>query len=460
VGHRTEYLSAIMLLPSEILSQICGLMSKQTLKCVRMTCKALEQATVPFLFDEVFMSATHSDIEIANYLTTRFAQHIKTITLSFYCFFHFTKSRFAQLRQHKHNEWRRECIEIHEKHAYTLYCKARAEHIDIMRSAKFLAQLCQVLVGLPAVRKLVFTDYGCGFNSESSDLDPHGFWKRYDLCPLESCTLSKADHAEFYIGPDPGYGNHDPNPWQLVMQALLVADPPITEIVSKSIHYRGLIPMGSFIMTPRQIQDVTMSSKVLTKLRLSLSDEDINQSEFHRSYVEESSVSRALSAAVNLRNLFIKIDGRLGGASTFFSIILKGCRFPKLRSLILVNMDAEEQELLDFLGASPLLENLFLCLFDLDAGSWESAAARVKSILQLKRMEFAKLSGPFLPSLLDSGHIISTDHRLVEDFFLRNGENPFTTQAVEDFYENNDKDLRDEINRGIGNSEELYRTYH
>lgn len=453
-----------MNLPPEILSLICGLMSKKTLKCARMACKALEQATIPFLFDEVFMSSTYFDIEVANNVTTHFAQHIKTITLSFRYFPEYTKIFFTDIPQCQESGWSRDCIEDHETFAFDTYYKRRAEHMELLGSGELLAQLRQVVMRLPALRKLALTDRGCGREPHPSELYSHDLWKRGYLCLLESCTLSKADHACFHIGPRSGHGNDDPNPWRLIMLALSVADLPITEIVSTSRCRTCLIPIGSFLMTLRQAQDVTMRFNVLTKLRLSLRDDDAYENEEHQSYIDDSSVPRALSAAVNLKSLFIETDGEIHYEScmwTVWSILLEGCRFPELRSLILLNIDAEEEELMKLLGASPRLENLLLCHFRLSAGLWASVAARMKSILQLKRVELTDLTDGFLPSLLpEDEFLVNNDHRLVEDFFLREGENPFTEQAVKQFYDNNDEERRWEINRRIGSFEEYIEAYH
>lgn len=453
-----------MKLPPEILSLICGPMSKKTLKCVRMACKALEQAAIPFLSDEVFLSSTYFDFEVANHVTTHFAQHIKTITFVSRHFPNYTETQLTKLLQFEPSGWSRDFIEDHEHDAFAAYCKMRVEHDKIIKSGELLAQLRKLLMRLPAVRKLALTVRGCGFMYKSNQFYSHHLWKSRDFCPRGPCTRPPVHHARYHIAPESAYKNDHPNLWHLIMRALSIADPPITEIVSKSTQYSCLIPMGSFVMTPRQMQDVTMRFRTLTKLRLSLSNEDTNQNEGALRYVDDNSVARALSAAVNLKNLFIQNDGDIRSTDdtwSFGSVILEGCRFPELRSLILVNIDTEEEKLLNLLGASPRLENLFLCSFALYAGFWASAAARMKSILHLKNVEITDFSDDLLSSpKVEPQYVFNSDHRLIEDFFLREGENPFTEQAIKDFYNNYDEAQRWEINEGVGDYEKHFETYH
>lgn len=94
-----------------------------------MTCKTLGQATIPFLFDEVFMSATRFDIEVADNVTTHFAKHIKTITVSSRQLPVYDESKFIKLLQYEPSGWSHPCTDIEgqEKDAFVAYCKARAE---------------------------------------------------------------------------------------------------------------------------------------------------------------------------------------------------------------------------------------------------------------------------------------------------------------------------------------------
>lgn len=70
-----------MKLPPELLRIACSFLSKDQLKDVRLVCKALEQAAVPFLFDLVFLSSSHLEIERVKHIAAHFAPHIRTIIL-------------------------------------------------------------------------------------------------------------------------------------------------------------------------------------------------------------------------------------------------------------------------------------------------------------------------------------------------------------------------------------------
>ena len=71
------------------------------------------------------------------------------------------------------------------------------------------------------------------------------------------------------------------------------------------------------------------------------------------------------------------------------------------------------------------IEKLELHFYDLSEGLWEELVERIKKLLDLKT-----LVGPGLPEPFD--YVEYWDNgNVVEDFFLRNGVNPFTKEALE-----------------------------
>lgn len=73
--------SSIML-PPEISSLLCGFLPKQGLKQVRQVSKTWEQAAVPYLFDEIFISQNMADFRIAKLVILQFKYYIRTLVLS------------------------------------------------------------------------------------------------------------------------------------------------------------------------------------------------------------------------------------------------------------------------------------------------------------------------------------------------------------------------------------------
>jgi len=141
--------------------------------------------------------------------------------------------------------------------------------------------------------------------------------------------------------------------------------------------------------------------------------------------------------------------------------MLKDCRFPKLRSLALMYLDAKENELLEFRKACPRLENLFLYCFAHNTGLWETAAASMRAILQMGSVKLSYLYSGFVgSSALDHVDPNNSDHHRVEDFYLREGKNFFTEHAIIDFFDNNDEDAQEQTDKEADDHEKYFEMYH
>lgn len=71
-----------MRLHPELQSLVCQSLTKSELKVARLVCKSLDQAAVPLLFDEIFVAASYSDLEIADLVASNFGSCVKKITVS------------------------------------------------------------------------------------------------------------------------------------------------------------------------------------------------------------------------------------------------------------------------------------------------------------------------------------------------------------------------------------------
>ena len=68
--------------PSEILGLTFCHVAKEDLKSIRLVCKAFEQAALPFLFDEVYLSTNLTDLEVAHLTVTHFIASIGKAIIS------------------------------------------------------------------------------------------------------------------------------------------------------------------------------------------------------------------------------------------------------------------------------------------------------------------------------------------------------------------------------------------
>ena len=126
-------------------------------------------------------------------------------------------------------------------------------------------------------------------------------------------------------------------------------------------------------------------------------------------------VASALSHAINLEYLYILVtnmmdDDDLAGKGTFDAII-RGCKFPKLTSLILEGLDPEGDKLEEFLLASPKLEYLFLHNIKVISGDWVGIWDRIMLSLPLKDFML---------------HVIDAVNKKIMDYLLPGKDNPLT----------------------------------
>ena len=447
-----------MHLPPELQNLVCRELNKSELKLVRLVCKSLDQAAVPFLFNEVFVAATNSDLDIADLVASRFGPYIRTITLSFVEYDHLSIEQFREKTELRTRGLQR--INGHLEHAFKVYHRLRTENLEINESGELLAKTCFVLSKSPNARKMVLTD--CG-NDDLFDTDPlrlHDPWKKDDLCPFKACKLGLSHHLSFHVRPRSPYQGTS-KAFHQAMLAISVAKSTITELEMIHDGEAGMdmdfaLTQNAFTMLARQSRYLTIQLQHLIKLRMRL--------HYDGGQKADRVVAKALSPAVNLESLFLEsyiYDPRPEASTAIFGF-LSGCHFPKLRSLILDSMNSTEDELLDFLKTSPGLKHLTLEHFFLIIGSWEVVAERIRSVLRLKSV----MIQDFVDGMPNFGHgkyyqglySYSNDHRVIEDFFLRNGKNPFTKEAMETWYE---KDIwtRERINE-VQTSEKRYQMFH
>ena len=163
-------MASIESLAFETLSQISSLLCQSSMKSFRLVCHKFCDVVTPLIFNSVFVSARHFDLEVSNLVALRFSDSIKTLT-------------FGSMRHLNPEERRRiPILDIRENLAvYTrdirtpqckdsklhsrtanrlsdLYCKLLMEALNLYNTGALHAHLCHLLNTLPKVRQIVITD--------------------------------------------------------------------------------------------------------------------------------------------------------------------------------------------------------------------------------------------------------------------------------------------------------------
>ena len=404
------------MLPPEILSLVCGFLQKRVLKRVRQISKIWDQAAIPHLFNEIFISQDVTDFHIAKLVIHHFRHYIRTLVFSSLYYRDVISRHFGIDDDTNHSDY-----------AFTLY------HIMCNKQQETLAYLSFALTSLPNIRKIILTD------TFSSRLMPHQSLQVYQprklkACPFEDCDLTPVDHLDGFVRETGFLKKDSTNPWRLVLSALSTTKANVRELTMEPDEMCLGTDSAAFSMSPWGLSQAILSFRNLTKLRLSL----IDDTEYFMPGVDTChvfrNVAKLLGNAINLESLSLDIssDGDPPTSSSLFQEILGQCKFPKLRSLILAFFTSSDEELLRLLSHSKRLEQITINCFTLATGSWMRIADWIRASLPLlKHAELAHLYGGFDNTIDEDGYLDLYGD--VGNFLFASGENPFTKNALEKY---------------------------
>ena len=163
-------MASIGSLAFETLSQISSLLCRSSMKSFRLVCHRFCDVVTPLIFDSIFVSARHFDLEVSNLVALRFPDSIKTLTFGSVRHFNPEEERI------QHNIYIRKLLavytreiktpqcrdrELHSRtanHLSELYCKLLIEALNLYNTGALHAHLCHLLDTLPKVRQIVITD--------------------------------------------------------------------------------------------------------------------------------------------------------------------------------------------------------------------------------------------------------------------------------------------------------------
>ncbi|CAD6590187.1 MAG: hypothetical protein ASARMPREDX12_004220 [Alectoria sarmentosa] len=441
------------MLPPEVLSLVCGFLSKQVLKQVRQISKTWEQAAVPYLFDEIFISQNMADFRIAKLTILQFKHYIHTLVFSSVYYTYIDRESFD------------EAFDVdtdirHSEHAFTLYRIARKNQQENLTNGSPSAYLSFALTSSPNIRKIILTD------TSSSRSMSHQSLQTYEprsskACPVKQCDLKDTGHFPHEVCESGFSRKGSNNPWRLVLQALSATNANVKELTMEPGNLELSTDTAAFSMSPGSLSQAKLCFRTLTKIRFSLiMDSERFSTSVDKHHVHRN-IAKLLSSAVSLECLSLDLDETAVRKTEFSTLqeILGLCKFPKLKTLILAFLTSSEMELLRLLKYSRNLEQLTIECHNLTEGSWMRIADWIRASLpRLRYAELNQLYGGFDGPWEDVEYRDFYEH--VSDFLFAQGENPFTTKALEKYHADR-KAEREMVNSngGIGFIE-AYRKYH
>ena len=187
-------------------------------------------------------------------------------------------------------------------------------------------------------------------------------------------------------------------------------------------------PISDFRVPLERFNDIAAQFSKLKKLRLRLYLDE-------RHYWSSSTVVRLICTATNLRCLCLdvyQVEAEKRELTAYMTV-LGDAKLPKLKSLLLANFDSSEAQRVTFLRHAKGLHHLGLFTHNFTKGSWERFAARTKTSLALKSVQLNDLYGNFDEDGEGDIEQFMNYWDTVEEFYLRNGRNPFSAEALKKY---------------------------
>ncbi|KAG7007345.1 hypothetical protein G7Y79_00010g028460 [Physcia stellaris] len=444
-----------MLLPTDILYTIFAELSehhlpKPALKSARLVCKAWALQASPFLFDNVFITARHADLQVAQSLASTFGHYVKTLTYSWEHFRQWSTPNeyFERVDEMCYEEPVPACFDAHTRQSWDTYDRLRKEKEDIGTEEQQILHLVRAFKDMPRITRIKVT---CSWrqrgqcwcmqaltDARQREKNP---WKQEWLCPDDNCTFSAYHRGRCVTSHAPSSSDRRLEQWRVLMHALQKAGKSVKEIlIEDPEEAKSDLPAEVFIPSFGLTHIMKNVFSSLTKLQLSLSLTKLPPDFGHA--VPEIKLRQVLKTAINLSSLHISLlDESWREIEVEYEepllTMFVGCSFPKLRFLSLDGCGSTEIQLLQFLEHTPDLHELSLRRYALTDGFWRPVVQELRDSSRIKTLHLSELQGD-----MENGDLIGfedsyfeveaygIDH-VIEEFFYREKGSQFTTDELE-----------------------------
>ena len=444
------------ILPPELMSMIMSYMSKKQLKTLRQVCKAYNEATFRFLFNQVYISSEPNELRTAKIVCLQYGPYIKTLIYPHSIYQEVTRAECERI----------DVPNIQTEKEWAGYLKGKKERKDVEDILEHVFFLYRTISTLKNLRKVVLTDAWCKL---AFTMRVHGS-ETTEVYPIDRQGLTVGGHNR-RIFPISGLSVSDSQPWQNIMVALDIPNSLICELAVEPL-YRDegtALPASAFHCQPREIHTRNVIYSRLKKLRLSLCSDDVIESDDDDDNNNDTAlqVTRAISAAINLEYLCLDLAEDFlpwnhpnpDRAHTSFDMILGSCRFPKLKSLILVNFESTAGELRRLIKAcAKTLEHLTIDTYMLSSGLWEHLFSELRDTLHLKSVFVTKVCGGLRQPYDEL--VMANRCDATSKFFFGGGRNPYTVKALDAWHKRMNGQIHLTRTEYQGGWEGRYRELH
>ena len=300
----------IMRLPPEIFAQIVSYLPSNTLKSLRLTCKAFEPWATPPLFEELVITSRYADLEIADQIIDRFAPVIRNIRIcaqpvdvrarwNYRFDYAVSYSRCTQKYQPFIH------CEPHNEQFRKIWARLKDESVELEMSTRLTDTLCRAFESTLQISRVILTSNPrqrapasaaqcwcaqAAKGAQARMLDP---W-----APLTDLGSWPVEQNTPYIRTQSLHGA-----WLRLLQALKSSRKPIEEIVMEPASCTDGVMTNVFAerLGYHQILSTTFASLTRLKLALDMGNDYMST----RNHLVETNVAKFLSTATHLVHLHV-----------------------------------------------------------------------------------------------------------------------------------------------------------
>ena len=439
-------------LPTELLLSVLPFFSNLDLKTIRQTCKALNEAVVPILFQTIYLAPNIADMETASLMCTRFATSINVLVYSSSFYEIRSLSQFYGWRMDYRGPPFKDLPQDDKaklRRLWSCYRTLTNEYESLIKSGKFHDHLCRVIKALPRLRKVVLLSDSrlrenclCRralLDAQSREEDPI----RHTADVL-STIKPHADGRCVQRGSD--LENRQNNPLLGLLRALATTEAPIKELaVGKDLNCgadalcrRPNLPAFAGVLTA--LSDASQCLNRLSHLTINLrpraiddwGDDDLpDVSTFFRQTPNLRQLELAVVDSFEIW-LFAKAGAICDHTGNAMGALLGDIALPKLERLRLRFIDGYADSLLRFLRGSPLLKHVTFEKIYLRSGTWAHVVEEMRDSLDLESidvLEYLDITNPFAWYDRDE---VPRHASLIRSFFFEGGPNPLARDFESD----------------------------
>ncbi|CAO1597026.1 hypothetical protein XANCAGTX0491_000856 [Xanthoria calcicola] len=381
-------------LAPELRRMIAEFAVRDDLKSLRQVSKSWNDVATPILFSEFTFRMHTTPEEWSKRVRFEMGAFVKTFTVTTIEYedldFEDYKERVEEIHgggggvQHSVQQLRQ---------GFASYKQCRRDHMELLEERHCLAYLTILLNSMTNLRKVKLTADNLAVNWRNQHIleDHHGSLSDCgSISSTSSCNASTcSENASLALGPDCGLASLGKTHLQVLFSALAVTRSPMSEL---TVHgFPGDHLRFKAFDIPETYGILAVFSG-LTILDLT----------FHRSFNEERelsepattaeqairSLTRALSRAINLLHLTLKLDSdSRSWATKDLPFVLEGCILPKLLTCKLWYGAISYTDLADFIRGSPSLSQSTIWKIPTDPNTLHDIQAALRKDLPQPTLE-------------------------------------------------------------------------